>query len=408
MKLNISCVSKASMCSGCGACVSICSTKSISLKESSLGRVYAIVDSNCTHCGLCVKVCPSYKSDYDFDTFFGLEKQKIIVGKAINHFLKSNGQSGGAVTAFLSYLFNEKKIDAALVCKPVESGRGVPYIATNASQLIQCQKSIYTPVSLLTQLDLLHPFKSVAIVGLPCHLSAMRRLMKIKKIPINYMLGLICDRTLCSGISDSICEYLNCGKSQSISIKWRDKSVPGFSYHNAPISVTMHDGDLRVIPSRVRQQIKKYFTPPRCLVCPDKLNLSSDLVFGDPWNIYIEDGQGESLIIANTPKGCELLNHAVNYKIISSKECTSEQLDKSQHIRQRRNQVIVYSRLFSLFSSHKHPLLFSALSDKTISVVEFMRALYGVVRFKVFELLPKVWVCKYVARKISNLCDAAD
>ena len=407
MKENISVISKIKMCSACGACITVCPTNAISFKESSLGRKYAIVDSNCIHCGLCLKLCPSQERDHDFDAFFSLEKHKIVVGKAIDDSLKVNGQSGGAVTAILSYLFKGKKIDAALICKPVDFGRGVPYVATNASQLIQCQKSIYTPVSLLTQADTLQSFKSVAVVGLPCHLSAMRRLMKMKKIPVAYMLGLICDRTLCSCVSDSICTYLKCENSKSILIKWRDKNAQGFSYHNAPISVTSDDGNIRIISSTSRQKIKKYFTPPRCLVCPDKLNLSSDLVFGDPWNIPFEDNMGESLIIANTLKGCELLNYAVQDNVLSSKECTSEQLDKSQHIKERRKQVIVYSRIFSLFSFQKHVLLFSVPSDKKASVIEFLRALYGIVRFYMLELLPKVWVCKYIAKKI-NLCNAKD
>lgn len=394
------------MCSSCGACASICPKKSISLKESSIGRVFAEVDSSCINCGLCLNVCPSYICDVEYESFFSLEKYKIVVGKANNRSLYLNGQSGGAVTAILSYLFETQRIDAALVCKPDGGGRGSPYIATNSSQLIQCQKSVYTPVPLLTKIESLLAFKSVAIVGLPCHLSGIRNVMKYKKVPISYMLGLICDRTLCNGVSDSICEYLKCGDSKNMLIKWRDKSVSGFTYLDAPITVSSYDGKVRIIPSRVRQQIKKYFTPPRCLLCPDKLNLSSDLVFGDPWNIY-EDILGESLIIANTHKGYELLNLAIKSKVISSKECTYEQLDKSQHIKERMDQINLYSRLFSL-CSNKHTFLFDIKMDTKLSIVEMMRALYGVMRFRVFESLPKVWVNKYIAKKIASLCDAKD
>ena len=407
MNNNISIISKIKMCSSCGACVSVCPKKSISLKESSIGRVFAEVDSSCIHCGLCLNVCPSFTCDFDVESFFSLEKYKVVVGKANNRNIYLNGQSGGAVTAILSYLFEMGQIDAALVCKMDDGGRGVPYVATNSSQLIQSQKSIYTPVPLLTDLESLVAFKSVAIVGLPCHLSGMRNLLKYKKIPISYMLGLICDRTLCNGVLDSISEYLKCGESKIMSIKWRDKSAPGFSYLNAPISVSLRDGKVRIIPSEVRQQIKKYFTPPRCSICPDKLNLSSDLVFGDPWNIYIEDTMGESLIIANTYKGYELLDNIINNKVISAKECTSEQLDKSQHIKERMEQISLYSRMFSLCSNNQ-TFLFDVKMDKKPSLAELARALYGVMRFRTFELLPKVWVDKYVANKIASLCDVKD
>lgn len=47
-------------CTGCYACVNVCSRRCISMQEDKLGCVHPIVDEiNCIHCGLCKSSCPN-------------------------------------------------------------------------------------------------------------------------------------------------------------------------------------------------------------------------------------------------------------------------------------------------------------------------------------------------------------
>lgn len=399
---NVTFVSKNMMCSACGACVGVCPTESISFKKSSLGRLYAVVESTCVDCGLCLKVCPSITTDKNTEDYFNLEKKDIVVAKATNADILINGQSGGAVTAILSYLLRTKKIEAALLCRSDVNGDGRPFVVSDESQLSFCQKSSYVQLPLLSEISQLKSYSSVAVVGLPCHLAGLVNILKIKKIPVKYKLGLICDRTLCGTISDGIRRYLN--TSDDVVIKWRDKNAEGYSYKNAPISVTMPDGEVRIIKSRVRQKLKGMYTHPRCLVCPDKLNISADLVFGDPWNIHNDDRVGASLVIANNSCGYDLLQEVAQNDLSVIRRCTSEELNDSQHISERACQVGLYSRMLSDRNNQPCFLMTQKL-EAGESKMEYLRALFNIGRFKLLEALPLNWVADYTARQIKRLND---
>lgn len=396
MKQNISIISKEYMCSACGACIIVCKKNAIELKSSIMGRLFAVVEGNCVNCGLCLKVCPSYKADYSLEDYISLDKLRIAIGKATDNDIYRNSQSGGAVTAILQYLFEFHLIDAALVCK-----NGKANIITEESELKNSQKSEYTTIPLLTELSKITFYKSVAVVGLPCHITALTNIMKHKKIPVNYKLGLICDRTLCCGIKNGIQNYLKIDRDYSI-IQWRNKEAGiGFGYKNAPITIEVQGKQKMILPSRIRQKLKLMFTAPRCLCCPDKLNLNADIVFGDPWNIDIPYDNGASLIIVNTIKGVSILNNAVQAGYVSiARECSREELNRSQHIIERKGQVLVYSKILRASNNTSYLLKFKQKHKKSIR--ETINALLTILRFRILERLPGSIVKRYTIRLIKN------
>lgn len=396
MRKNITSISRADMCSSCGACVAICKKNAIQFKTSTMGRQIAIVGKDCVNCGLCLEVCPSYKTDYAIDEYFCLNKLRIVVGRASNDEIFLNGQSGGAVTAILSFLFKTHKIDAALVCKNEKAA-----IITSELDLKSTQKSVYTPVSLLSEINRITSYKSVAVVGLPCHLAGLTNIMKYRKIPVSYKLGLICDRSLCGTIKDGILGYLKLQNERDVIIKWRNKEAgTGFGYKNAPITVEDSSEQKRILSSKIRQKLKLTFTSPRCLCCPDKLNLSADIVFGDPWNIDIHEENGASLILVNSYKGEDILDCAINEKDIwIYRNCSTEELNSSQHILERKEQVSLYSNI--LKKKNYISYLLNAKSIEHISYIEKIRARLNIYRFNFFEMLPKsivkaliIWIIK--------------
>lgn len=49
-------------CCGCGACLSICPNRAISMKPDHFGFLYPIIDPDlCVGCGACIRVC-AFKS----------------------------------------------------------------------------------------------------------------------------------------------------------------------------------------------------------------------------------------------------------------------------------------------------------------------------------------------------------
>lgn len=353
---NIQSVSDNYMCSSCGACKAVCAKSAISFKYTSIGRKYAFVNGECTDCGMCLKVCPSidYYNLYDTyeDRLLG-EIQQLSIGRATDTYIYENSQSGGVATMLLKYLFEKGLIDGALVCKMTvsENPEAQGYIAYSIADLLDSQKSCYTPVDLLSELRNIRHLKSLAVVGLPCHIEGVCNLIRIlkKMNNITYKIGLICDRTLCKGIQDV---FLSFDKTKCHTIHWRRKNLlyssGSYTYEHAPVVVVgKNDRVLKIFPNSYRHDLKEMFTPPRCRVCYDKLNVHADIVLGDPWLMPdVDKKNGDSLIIVRTDKGFSLLSSAIDDKYISISSVGDSLYDSflvGQHVEQRRELVASFS-----------------------------------------------------------------
>ncbi len=368
---NIQLVSDSYLCSNCGACSAICHKNAIDFRWSSVGRLYASINDNCVNCGNCLKVCPSL--DYHqlhttfSDKYIGVIKN-VYIGKSTNFQCFLNAQSGGFATGVLLHLFEQKQIDAAIVCQ-MECGRIPlvnPVIVNDKCQLFNTQKSCYTPVPLLKILKEIKDYKSIAIVGLPCHLEGVAELQKTTKRfdNIKFKVGLICDRTECNGIQEIIKDYTG---FESFKIHWRqkyDKQNDKYNYQEAPIVAVSDKGEEKVLPRHYRMALKDMFTPPRCRVCWDKLNVFADITCGDPWRLPdIDKKKGESLIIVRSLLGQSVVDAmSVNGELVKKSIDNNAPL-RSQLIEERRSQVAAYSQAFSCMPTSISSYLLSQNDD---------------------------------------------
>lgn len=354
MKKNIQSVSDSYLCSNCGACIAICPKNAIELHTSGIGRLYAQVNESCIDCGLCKKICPSL-DELNLHTqisnrFIG-NIENVYVGRTNNEVIFQNAQSGGVATGILSFLFDKSLIDAAILCK-IEYGdisKGTPVIVTSQEELAQTQKSCYTPVPLLSVLGDVKKYQSVAVVGLPCHIQGLEAILHITtKYNVKYKIGLICDRTECCGIQYVIKDFTG---FDNFKIDWRKKyneKTGKYNYASAPIVAISTDGSCKELPRSYRIGLKDFFTPPRCRVCWDKLNVFSDISLGDPWRLEgINMVEGESLIISRSHIGQELIEKLVKSGDLLIKPIDTASPVKSQLIADRRQSVEKYSRAFS-------------------------------------------------------------
>ncbi|MCQ2326414.1 MAG: Coenzyme F420 hydrogenase/dehydrogenase, beta subunit C-terminal domain [Bacteroidales bacterium] len=363
---NIQLISDNYLCSACGACASICGKDAISFKWSNIGRKYASVNQEkCVNCGLCEKVCPSidhYKLQTRFaDPFIG-EIGKVYVAHAQDKNIYDNAQSGGVCTAILMYLFDQRLIESAVVCRMTSDSKprveGV--LVTNSKDLFSCQKSCYTPVDILSALKQTEHLKSIAVVGIPCQIQGVTNLQLTSKRfnNITYKIGLICDRTLCDGIQDVMASYAGFDK---ITIHWREKHVAPeygyYDYHNAPVAIISDSNEIKIAPRPARTSLKDMFTSPRCRVCYDKLNTHADIVLGDPWGMSNYNRvSGDSVIIVRTEHGGHLIEKMINSgSIVAEMQKDASEVISGQAIEKRRIKVTAYS---------KH---LSTLVDNTIS-----------------------------------------
>lgn len=94
-------ICKSNLCTGCGACVSICPQKCISLRENKFGELHPLVDENsCINCQLCVKTCPN-NLELSFNN-----PQKCYASWMYDNNKRSRCASGGIGTLVSEYVIS--------------------------------------------------------------------------------------------------------------------------------------------------------------------------------------------------------------------------------------------------------------------------------------------------------------
>jgi len=344
-KSNVSYVAEQQLCNSCGACAVVCPIDAITYEETVGGRGVPRVDEDrCTSCGLCLSVCPgihfgkSLSERVPSDPFIGTAPG-CFAGRAVDEETFLNSQSGGVVSSLLIHALREKLIQASIVVlmKPGKPSKPEIVLATTEEQILAAQKSKYAPVPLLRVLrDVEKQDLSVAIVGLPCHLHGLHNLFDLRpsiKEHVVFTVGLICDRVMTRAAVDFLTK--RSGKNDEVSfLHFRDKSAGGWP---GSVRVTSNNGDSVVLPAHERMRIKDAFTPARCRLCFDKLNVFADITVGDPWGIASADQKnGESVVICRTRDGSELVRDAIEHRIVTLRSIDYNEVVKGQHINQRR------------------------------------------------------------------------
>jgi len=358
---DISEVVAAQLCHSCGACAAACGSDAIQFSETAAGYIQPHIDYDaCTNCGLCYKVCSgnhfgqTLKLMMPRDPFIG-QVLGCEVGVATNTDIYKNSQSGGVVTALLAHLLETKQISFAIVAIMNEQTppRGDVMIARTRDELFRAQKSKYTPIPLLYILaqikDTTLPF---AIVGLPCHFHSLQNLCdRIPWLaPKNIIrIGLMCDRIMTASAIDFIGQQAT--KEPIKQFIFRDKSKPSYPGH--PYVVTASNEAFSLNKS-VRMAMKNFFTPIRCRLCFDKLNIYADIVCGDPHGLEdINRGGGGTIVLTRTERGKNIVECARQAKAISLRSCSLERAIKGQGIGKKRKDFPSYMTAWKIMG---HPV----------------------------------------------------
>ena len=227
---NIQHISDELMCSTCGACAAVCPKDAISYEMTSAGRMYASVNDGCIDCGMCSKVCPSKNiCNQKQGEYNEGHVDEVYVGRSTNDTYYNNAQSGGICATVVDYLLTSKKIDAAVMVRMSygKTPKVEAEVVETSEKLTQYQKSCYSPVPLLAALKQCKDKKSVAVVGLPCQMTAIMAMQEIKKYTnIKYRIGLVCEGVLGSTAQDVLASFVDNNMGENRKIDWKRKTVP--------------------------------------------------------------------------------------------------------------------------------------------------------------------------------------
>jgi coenzyme F420 hydrogenase subunit beta len=275
------------------------------------------------------------------DPFTGICLE-AYVGRATDSALYTNSQSGGIVSALLAHALQKGEIGAAVTAAMVEGNPPRPFVrlAKNIQEIKQAQKSKYAPVPLLTALEEIAGFtQPVAIVGVACQIhglvNALERFPRLKG-QIKYKVGLVCDRIMTFGAMDYLIKKAGLLHKETLMFHFRDKACAGYP---GDVHITTSDGDSASLPASARMQIKDFFTPARCRLCFDKMNVFSDIVVCDPHGIGGVDRKGgESVTIIRTEAGRHLFKSALAQSALIVRGISYENVITGQNIHQKRSQ----------------------------------------------------------------------
>lgn len=415
------------LCHSCGACAGICPTNAINYYETTGGYLYPKIEKGkCIHCGNCYEVCSGInislleKMECSFDPFEGVSL-KSYIGRAIDDRIYSNSQSGGVVSGLLINALRSGYIEFAVVVD-MQAGifpRPEVRLVSTEEQILESQKSKYCPVPVLKIVrQLLTVRGPVALVGLPCHVHGLANLMlRIPELKqkIRYIIGLFCDRVMTCAAIDFLIGRTNLTRDSEKKFHFRDKSCRGYP---GDVRISVPEGKSAVLPLKERLLIKDFFTPARCRICFDKMNVFSDVTIGDPHGFSNYNRfNGESVVIVRSDKGLDIVNNALLNGVMDLREVEYSQVIFGQGIGKKRDEWRAFTdawkilqdmipsycekiRKNSLFLQRsnnvdkkckeklKHAL---SLDNYNTRVQLFRHARYAAVKKNVFDIVEKIF-----------------
>jgi coenzyme F420 hydrogenase subunit beta len=320
------------------------------MRETPAGLLVADVqEEKCDHCGVCRLVCPGAELELGglegVDPFKG-RVVKAYSGHACEDGIRASGQSGGVVSALLLFLLESGKIDRALTtAMPMDGSlRPRPLLVRTRGEVLAAQGSKYCPAAPCALLGDIKDDDRVAVVGIPCQMHGMQRALRQGSSLVSgiiYKIGLFCDRTLLNSCIDHMARQTRLEMGQLAGLEFRSKKRNGW-----PGEVCFHlvSGEKRFFPPALRTGLKDFYTPPRCRLCFDKLNVFADVAVGDAWGVE-PTAAGDSVLLARNERGDGLIREAMASGYMQAREIDAELVFRGQGSERRRLDFSSFMRL---------------------------------------------------------------
>lgn len=307
-------------CTACQACRSACPVGAITMSENSRGFFYPIIDqSKCIDCHKCQRICPSINNLVDFNA-----PLKTYAGWILDEKNRWFSTSGGA-----SY---------ALSCKVIEDGgvfcgcrwnkdHAEHAIAEKKEDLHQFQGSKYTYSDIgscyTKVLHFLKDNRKVCFVGTACQIAGLKAFL-VKEYDNLITVDVLCHGIPSSkGLRDRIAGIERMHRhGKVVDLRFRDKKI---DQHHTCMKYTFEDGCSFYCSEYqdffFRGFDSNYLLRENCFNCkyarPERI---SDITIADFWGYspinlrFRSFRKGTSLLLANTPKGVEILNQVDDFQ----------------------------------------------------------------------------------------------
>ncbi|MEM2147125.1 MAG: Coenzyme F420 hydrogenase/dehydrogenase, beta subunit C-terminal domain [Candidatus Bathyarchaeia archaeon] len=334
-KVNLVCEINKELCTRCGTCAGVCPKNCFIFDDKNYPR---LIYSKCVQCGLCTRICPGSKFNTNFfsQKLFGknYNPNDILgnfmvsyVGYALDENLRRLATSGGIATAILICLLEQKMINGAIVTVPNYNNPEIsePIIALTKDTLLSGAQSKYTivPVNKIFK-ELGKIDGKFALVGLPCHVQAFRKLSEncpSLASKISVVIGLYCGRTMEQEATLSLIRMLGIKLTQLRKIQYRGGNWPG------EFRAYLKNGTYFSCHKDIYMYLNRLYCTRRCLLCIDYSAEFADISLADAWTIERNTWKypgGQTIVLVRTKPGLEVLNLVKNKGYVKLQEISRE------------------------------------------------------------------------------------
>ena len=312
------------LCHSCGMCVSVCPSDALSIKQNEYKQpIPSLNVYNCINCKRCIESCMVRNNTHKSQTVTG-PYRGILIAKSTNKLYNKLGASGGVVTSLIDYGLKNKYFDSVLTVDNIKSPVvAEPVFVKEGIESLAGSKYISSPLCTMYK----NTKEKLIITALPCQAKTIRKQNKQA-----FIFGLFCSQTSSEDLINFFENKFNIS-SELEEVKFRKGKWPG------NLSLKYKNGEEKTFP--LNRSVfgaaynSYYFANSGCLLCDDYFAEDADISFGDPWGKkqYVNNYNGETLVIIRSEKGQELVNAAIKDNIIEAKDYEIEQLIKG-HIKE--------------------------------------------------------------------------
>lgn len=346
-------VLKGQLCTGCGLCASV-SRGAIEMQMVAPGYGRPVQSGRVEDAAeaIIAEACPgAVVAEWDgaanVHPYWG-PWRRIATGHALADDVRYEGSSGGAISALLIHALESGLVDRAIhvVADPDNPTRNIMTCSTTRAEIISGAGSRYTASSPLAQIDqALSAGGSIAFVGKPCDVSALRRLATVdarvgRHVPI--ALSFFCGGMPSHDGVERILATMGVEPGDVETFRYRGQGWPGTA------AATTRDGRHATMSyaeswgGHLSKEVQF-----RCKICPDAVGGVADIACADAWyggeSGYpsFDEQDGRSLIVSRSIAGERLLDSALAAKALEIAPLAVTEIDLMQPAQARRKRLIV-------------------------------------------------------------------
>jgi coenzyme F420 hydrogenase subunit beta len=263
-------------------------------------------------------------------------------GWASDEEFRRAGSSGGVLTALTEWMISTGRAPAVRASSgsAISPTRTVPVRITTRQEALAAAGSRYAPVSNAARGGGSEPF-----VGKPCEVAAVRNIALEGSYEEPVLLSFFCAGTPSQLATNRLVEELGGHVGSVAELRYRGDGWPGaFKFR----STDGGSGEMSYQQSWGKRLGRELQT--RCKLCVDGTGEFADIAVGDYWDSdsdgfpIFEDAIGNSVVIARTRRGAELLREAVDEGIVVLANVDLDDVAKVQPL-QRLRRVTLLGRL---------------------------------------------------------------